>query len=618
MYPNSESSVRKPWMITRMLSGFWRFLSGIRTVFLNLITLVILIAILVGIFGNPQIEIPDKAPLLLSPSGDLVDQLSYLSPGTQLMGGGPSETLLKELIDTLDQARDDPQITGLLLRLDDLSGGGMSKIQELGKAIDRFRATGKPVVAFADNYTQQQYLLASYADEIYLHDMGGIALMGMGVYRNYFKEALDKLSVNFHIFKVGEFKDFVEPFIRNDMSADSRHQNQEWLNSLWASYSQQIEQRRKLPAGSLTEFINQMHAHLNAVDKDTAQLALQHGLVDKVASRQVRRQNLKERFGVMPDDADVVLHVSDADYRMTHPVKPLDQHEKVALIVAAGTISDGEQPEGSIGGDTLSQLIRKARQDEKVKALVLRVDSGGGSAFASEIIRQELEYTRAQGIPVVVSMGSVAASGGYWIAMAADQVWATPTTITGSIGVFGLFPTVVDSLNKLGIHTDGMGTTKLASSLRPDVPLPNEAAQIFQLGVENIYGKFLQIVSASRHKTSEEVDRIAQGRVWTGAKALELGLVDQSGYLEDAIASAAALAKIPSFKVELIERELTTEEQLLKQLLNDKHIQSIFAGWPNPLYSLLIKTKGMVEQQLPFLTVQKSNIYAWCAGCVAP
>lgn len=600
----------------------WRMLSWLRAALLNLILLAILVAIGAAVLSPRETPLPDRAPLLLAPSGVLVDQYSYVSPGASLMAMGDEtqpETLVRELVDTINRAAGDERITGLLLQLDDLQGGGISKMQEIGQALERFRAAGKPVLAMADNYGQQQYFLASYADEIFLHDMGSVALTGMGFYRQYFKDALDKLSISFHVFKVGEFKDFVEPFTRDNMSDASREHNRQWLDALWYSYTEQVERRRKLEPGSLNQLLNALPERLVEVQNDPAQLALQLGLVDRLTSRQARNRVLIERFGAMADEPEIPLHISADDYQ-DRSEKQFKKQGELALIVASGTIMDGEQPEGTIGGDSLAALIREARQDESVKALVLRVDSGGGSAFASEIIRQELQLIRDAGKPLVVSMGSVAASGGYWIAMSADEVWATPSTITGSIGVFGLLPNLAAGLDKLGVHTDGFGTTDLASGLRPDVPLAPEVAQVAQQGVEHIYTRFLQLVAENRGTQPEQIHPVAQGRVWTGAKALELGLVDQLGYLEDALAAAAARAGLEEYEVRLIERELPPEEQLLRELLGNAAVSSRLGGWVRQLHGpetrLLLEAGQFIRQQTPQIPA-KAATYAWCLECSA-
>lgn len=607
----------------RLFSLLWRGLSWLRTALFNLITLVIVIAIIMAIVGPREPPLPENAPLLLRPSGILVDQYSYASPSARLLNvgnEGPMETLVRDLVDTIDHAAHDTRISGILLQLDDLDGGGLSKLQELGEALERFQATGKPVVALADNYTQEQYFLATYADEIHLNELGSLALTGMGMYRNYLKDAFDKLAVQFHVFKVGEFKDFVEPYIRNDMSDASREHNQQWLDALWMEYTDHVEQRRQLEPGTLTEFINDMATHLRATQGDTAQLALQHRLVDRVSSRQERVRLLIERFGADSEDAEKVQYVDLQHYNRHRAWPPVIPEGNVALIVASGTILDGFHPEGTIGGDSLSELIRTARQDEEVKALVLRIDSGGGSAFASEIIRQELELVREAGKPIVISMGSVAASGGYWIAMSADQIWATPSTITGSIGVFGLFPSLEKSFAKLGIHTDGIGTTELSGAMRLDTTLPEEAAQVLQLGVEHIYHRFLYIVAANRGSDPAAIDAVAQGRVWTGIKAQDLGLVDKIGYLNDAVAAAAQLANLDEYQVKLIERELTPQERLIREMLGSESGQVAWQALAGLAGDAVWLTR--LQQLLPdgaelLLNGKAPQIYALCLECSA-
>jgi protease-4 len=348
-------------------------------------------------------------------------------------------------------------------------------------------------------------------------------------------------------------------------------------------------------------------------------LALQHRLVDRVGSRLTRTSELIERFGAAGDDPEKVQYIEAESYNQHRLGTPGVQQGNIALIVASGTILDGDHPEGTIGGDSLSELIRTARQDDEIKALVLRVDSGGGSAFASEIIRQELQRVRDAGKPIIVSMGSVAASGGYWIAMAADEVWATPTTITGSIGVFGLFPTLEKTFDKLGIHTDGVGTTDLAGAMRLDTELPEEAAQVLQLGVEHIYHRFLHIVAANRGTDPAAIDQIAQGRVWTGIKAHELGLVDEIGYLNDAFAAAAQRAGLDDYQVKLIERDLSPQEQLIRQLLGSESVQDAAKGlasgaevnWLRPL-------RRNLPEELEFLLKGKTQtVYALCLECAA-
>lgn len=619
-----DHNTRKPLLL--LLGIFiWRMISGIRIVFFNLLFLG-LIALLLSVWlqSRPK-PIPDQAPLLISPNGVLVDQERHIDPTRRLINpaGGQSEVVLRELIRVIRFAAHDDRVPALLLRLDDLQGGGLSKLQELGTAIEYFKAAGKPVIAFSDTFDQQQYFLASYADEIYMHDLGYLMLTGYEMYRNYFKQAAEKISLDFHIFKVGEYKDFIEPYTRSDMSEESREHNSRWLEALWADYTNQVEQRRNLDSGSINHMINQMHDFLGQTHGNPTELALQMNLVDQVSSRPARDRALIERFGHMDDDEHRVRHINYERYSQALG-SHLERKGNIGLIVARGVILDGHHAEGTIGGETLSQLIRQARQNDRIEALVLRIDSGGGSAFASEIIRQELDATRQAGKPVVISMGSTAASGGYWIAMGADEVWATPATLTGSIGVFGLFPNLEHTLAKIGVTTDGVATTDLAGGMRVDRPLSPVAANSLQQGVEFIYERFINLVAENRSTSVEEIHTIAQGRVWTGTHALELGLVDHLGYLDDAISAAAERAGIKRPQVQLIERPISPQEAMMRALLTQSQSANTGAQAMLPSDSiqqrLLTKLETLLEPHAPLLSQQQKglNTLALCLGCVAP
>lgn len=622
----SRSAIAKIW------TGFWKLITWLRVATLNLVFLVIMLVLLISVFGSPQLTIPQEGPLLVTPSGYLVDQESYRSPSALLMDNDnmPAETLVRDLVQSIEIAAKDDNVTALILELNYLLGGGLSKLEEIGTALETFKKSGKPIIAYADHYTQTQYYLASYADEIYLNDMGALLLTGFGMYQHYMKDGLDKLNVKVHVFRVGSYKDFVEPFTRNSMSESSRQHTSQWVNELWGIYSSRIETARQLPAGALHNFINNMDTHLQQVGGDNAQLALTHGLVDQITSRVAMRDILIERFGA-DDYGDSFKFIPQRHYLAQKRIQLEAKPDRVALIVASGTIMDGEQPAGSIGSDTLSRIIRTARDDDAVKALVLRVDSGGGSALASEIIREELAATREAGKPVIVSMGSLAASGGYWLSAPADQVWATPTTLTGSIGVFGIFPTFETTLSNLGVHLDGVGTTDLAGSDRLDRALPAEAGNVIQASVESIYRRFINIVADARNMTPEDVHEIAQGRVWTGATAAELGLVDKLGYLNDAVAAAAETAGLDQYSVELFEQELTPMEQILRAFqgevrgfvhyLQGTAVTSTLTAPQAPLIggqTSLAKFYRQLQHNLsPVLDAKNGGIYAQCLQCGA-
>lgn len=617
---NSQSSSSLPVRIFKFIG---RSITVLRNLVLNLIFLFFVAVILVAIFSQDHEPIPERAPLYISVSGLLVDQYTYLAPQDRLLGSEEAEMRVRDLTEVIRFAGNDNRISGLILDLDDFRGGGMSKVLELGLAIDRFKDSGKPVIALSDNYDQQQYLLATYADEIYMHSLGRVAITGFSLYRNYYKDALDKLAVDFHVFKVGKFKDFVEPYIRNGMSEESRTHNFLWINTLWTLYTEQVETRRELAEGTLDQWINHMDDRLAEAGGNIAAMAKELHLVDHAISRVARKQRLIEQFGHIQKQPDRLNAVSYGRYQ--HEVfgrGRSNSDAQIALVVARGNILDGDQPEGTIGGDTLANTLREVYQDDDIQALVFRIDSGGGSAFASEIIREQLQALRDKGVKIVVSMGSVAASGGYWIASSSDQIWATPATITGSIGVFGLFPTLDKSLDKIGVHTDGFGTTKLAGSLRLDRPLNEQTANILQQGVENIYEQFLTLVAANRNSTPEAIHEVAQGRVWAAPQAHELGLVDQLGYLDDAIAAAAELAGISNREVKLFERELSPQEQLIQQIMEEASIALPAQSWLSQISGIDLSTLEIFfdaaqrGREEPLKAV--NHVYASCLSCIAP
>ncbi len=618
-------SKEKPSSLRKLFSGLWALITWLRVSLLNLLFLALLLVIVLSLLPEEEQKLTGKTALRLSPSGFLVDQRSYVDPLTQLLEQSRPEeieTLVSDLVKAINAAAKDERITALVMELDHLVGGGISKLEEIGQALERFKASGKPVIAIADTYSQEQYYLASYADEIYIHPMGAVLLTGYGSYRNYFKDALDKLAVNFHVFRVGDYKDFVEPYTRNDMSPASREHNSQWLNQLWNVYTDRVESQRRLPAGAINDYINNLDTKLVSTGGNSAQLALAAGLVDQLASHQQILTTLQQQLG--PNrKGDSYAALDYWDY-LPHVEKENGHNGgKIGLIVAKGMIIDGQQPEGTIGGDTLAQILRDARKDKALKALVLRVDSGGGSAFASEIIRQEIQATRASGLPVVISMGSVAASGGYWIATAGDEVWATPTTITGSIGVFGAFPTFERSLAKMGVNTDGLGTTELAGAMRLDRPLSPQAERVIQQGVEFVYQQFLALVAEARSSSIGEIHKVAQGRVWSGTTAKDLGLVDAIGNLEDAIASAAKLAGLDSYHVHTIRKKLTPKEQLLLELASEAvewMPQSLFENSVLEKLAPATLRKALTPLVQPFALMDKMNdprgVYTLCEVCM--
>ena len=620
---------KKPGFIRRNFKRLMTFISALRLFTANLLFLV-LIGLLFFIFSASELpSVPKKGALLLNIKGSLVDQKNYVDPVSLLMGNANAsqqETLVQDVIDAINYASTDSRITSLVLSLDDMAHGGISKMQEIAPAIAAFRATGKKVVSIGDSYSQDQYWLATQADEVYLHPMGLVLLEGYGSYRNYFKQALDKLEINFHVFRVGEYKSAMEPFMRNDMSEEAKRASSVWLESLWNEYTRTVAERRNLPDDAVDQYINGIDQLLVRYQGDAASAAVASGLVDGLKARDEMNSYLLAVAGAVNKDGEYQSIGFEKYLWLQHlELRDSGSEAKVGVIVASGNIVDGEQASGAIGGDSLAALIRSARRNEAIRALVLRVDSGGGSAFASEIIRRELELFQQAGKPLVVSMGSVAASGGYWISAHADEIWALPTTLTGSIGIFGVFPTIDKTLDNLGINTDGVGTTGLAGALRIDRPLQPIAARSIQAIIDHGYAQFLDIVASGRQLSKAQVAALAEGRVWSGSDALRLGLVDKLGTLTQAIESAAALASLDQYERELIEIPLSPQEQFFKELVGEVGTDwlplSFATGHGGPgMITRLQRWLRPFADSLAFIEMMNDpqDVYLHCTACVAP
>jgi protease-4 len=560
----------RPSIIASIFRGF----DLTRRLLLNLLFFFVLALVLAWIASGGT-KVPSKAVLVVDPRGILVEQLGgepLDRAFAALADNEVVETLVYDVIDALAAAKDDDRIVAVLLDLDDLGGGSLEKLQRIAVAIADFKQSGKKVLATADNYFDTSYYLAAMADEVYLHDMGLIYLDGFERFAMFHKEGLDKFEIDWHVFRVGEYKSAVEPYLRDDMSPEAKQANLEYMNDLWRAWLNDVAAARKLTPAEIERGIAEIGARLEAAGGDTAKMALNAKLVDKIGGREVLRDRLIELAGE-DDDTGSYHRVRFGDY-LTAIGSERDRYptsgDGVAVIVAAGPIQDGTAPPGLIGGDSTAALIREARRDDDVKAIVLRVDSPGGSAFASEVIRRECELARADGKKVVISMGGVAASGGYWISTAADEIWASPNTITGSIGIFGMFPTIQKPLAKyLGTRVDGVGTTWLAGALRPDRELKPEVGDLIQTMINRGYEEFLERVAKARDKTRAEVDAIARGRVWSGVDGKDIGLVDQLGNLDQAIASAAKLAELKEgYSVNFLEKERSFTDELLAGFLS--------------------------------------------------
>jgi protease-4 len=561
--------------LRRGFGMFWRGLDATRRLVLNLLFLLIVIALLVATFSGGAKPLVSKTALVLDLRGDLVEEHSGGLRDALLanVGGEVRRTVeLRDLLVVLDAAARDKNIGSVLLMLDELDGGGLAMLHEAGAAIDRVKAAGKPVVAWGGSFDQKRYLLASHASEVYVHPMGMVMIEGFGRRRNYYRDALDKLGVTVNLMKVGTYKSFAEPYIANGPSQAALEADTFLYGALWKDYTAAVEKNRKLAPGAVARGIEQLPQLMDAAGGNAAQVALGQKLVDGIKTRDEVRTMMVKR-GAYDASIKSFRQVSFGDYLARNPQKAFG--DAVGVIVAAGEITEGQGGPGVVGGLSTANMIRRAREDDAIKALVLRVDSPGGSAYGSELIRRELELTRAAGKPVVVSMGNVAASGGYWISMAADEVIADPSTITGSIGVFAILPTADKVADKLGVRTAGVTTTWLADAYNPLRPLDPRFAQLVQASINNVYREFTTKAAAARKTTAAKIDEVGQGRVWTGTQAKERGLVDRLGSYGDALRSAARRAGMKDdFRVAYVERPSSGFERFMS-LLGVSSVQAI-------------------------------------------
>ena len=548
-----------------------KFLSTTRTIMGNLFFLLLIAMIFFTFLSEKKIPVIKDATLILSLSGDIVEEKQPRDPVTELLSEltitrqTPAETLLQDVLDAIHHAATDSQIKCILLDLKDLGTVGLDQMQTIGEALNQFKKSGKKIIAAEDYYPQKAYYLASYASEIYLNPMGGVDLHGFGAYPLFFREALEKLRINYHVFRVGSYKSAVEPILRDSMSLEAKEQMRGLLTSLWSIFTTDITRQRSLPADAVDHYTNNIPAKLAAAGGSTARLAVESKLVDGLKTREEIRAYLAKQSATAPDHGFSQISLNSYLRTITPSFQPplVAADNTIGIIIAEGMILDGEQAVGAIGGDTLASVIRKARLDPMVKAVVLRVNSGGGSAFASEIIRQEILELKKNNKPLVVSMGSTAASGGYWIAANANEIWASTATVTGSIGIFAAIPTFENSLASLGIHSDGFGTTQLASGLNVSRPLAPPLKEAVQMTLEHGYQQFLSLVAQGRQMDDERVQTIAGGRVFHGKEAQELGLIDKIGTLEDAITSAAKMAKIDDYSPIYIEKPRSFLDEML-------------------------------------------------------
>lgn len=600
----------------RWFGRLWWLIDATRRTLFNLIFLLIVVVVIVALVTSGPPKLEDNTALVLNLRGPLVEQHpAGLRDAAlaQLGGETPRSTQLRDVLTVLDAAAKDPKITRTVLVLDEFKGGGLAGLREVAAALQRFRASGKQVVAWGSGYDQRQYFLASHADEVLMHPMGFVYMQGFGRYQNYYRDALDKVGVSVNLVKVGSYKNFGEPFTANGPSPESIEANGFLYNALWATYTDGVETARKLPAGSVMAMINELPQRLTAAGGDPAKVALSSKLVDALKTKDELRQMMIER-GAKDSEGKTFRQVSFDNYLARQ--KPQYIGDAVGVVVAEGEIIDGGAPAGTVGGSSTAELIRKARDDKSIKALVLRVNSPGGAVFGSELIRRELELTRAAGKPVVVSMGDVAASGGYWVSMASDEVMADPGTITGSIGVFALLPTADKALEKIGVHTAGTTTTWLAGAGDPRLPPNPRFTELLQTAINQIYSDFTLRAAQARKTTPDKIDAVAQGRVWTGAQAKERGLIDTLGGYREALKSAAARAKLADdARVVYIQPEPGRAERLL-ELLGAQAVQSLVArfdlqltpiGVPHPVVQEARQELGwladITDRRKPFAAI---------------
>lgn len=596
--------------LRRWIGALWGLVDGLRRFTVNLIFLLFMAVVLAWIFATQTPQVPEGAALLLAPGGDLVEENSVTSPLILLReGAGHPESPMSDLIEALTAARTDNRIRALVIDTDKLEGAGLAKVEELRRAIADFRAAGKSVYAWGSRFDQAQYLLAASAEEVTLAPDGHVLVRGFARYTSYFKGLLDKLGIKIHVFKVGTWKSFTEPYTRDTMSEEDRLATTDLLQQAWSLFRQGVAESRKLPVEAVDRYVADFPEALAAVQGDTARLALETKLVDAVLPKDAWEARLKERLGASADGKgfkQVSLPAYLDAVRAARP--PLTG--KVAVLVAQGTILDGEQPPGAVGGDTLARIIQAAREDDQVKAVVLRIDSPGGSAYASEVIRRELELTRQAGKPVVASLSAVAASGGYWIATGADEIWASPSTLTGSIGIFAMFPDISEPLSRLGITVDGVATSSLAGALDPRRPLDPAAAEAMQWGIRHGYNRFIQRVAEGRRLSVEDVEKVAQGRVWLGVEAHARGLVDKLGGFEQAVAAAAQRAGLERFEVIRAETELPVRDRLLRHLFETVGPSRELVSPPGPVGRLVANFETRAGDLLRWN--DPNHVYAHC------
>ena len=609
---SNDAAIDKQSFFNR--AGQW--ITKIRIFLVNSFFVLATLFVLAALVSSCESEsVPKDSALFINPTGQLVEQTSppLSFPDVLFQSGQVEETAINDVLEAINLAATDDDIKLIVLDLDDLTYASSAQVLRIGAALEGFKETGKEVIAYENEFQQFQYHIASYANELYMHPWGDALLTGYGGNNLYFREMLEKLSVNVHVFRVGGFKSAVEPFTRDDMSEQAKLARQTLNNGLWRYLVEDIADNRKLPVADIEAYSQQFSVLLEKAGGDMGRATLEAKLVDELLTWDQVRTRIADKVGWLEDNErlNAIGMSSYLQLRQGLPTPPGDN--QIAVLVAQGTIVEGEGP--GAAADTLVRKIRDARNNDQVKGLVLRVDSPGGSAFASELIRQELELLQVAGKPVVASFGSVAASGGYWISATADAIVSEPTTITGSIGIFGLVPTFENALDRIGIHSDGTGTTPL-TSIDPFGGLNDEFKSILQSNIEFGYQKFTDLVAKGRNMDPEAVEAIAQGRIWQGDKALELGLVDVLGDTQVAIEKAAELAELSEWSVRYLEDPLNPRDAFIRQLMNSAGLDLTSQS---PKARLLNQAATLMEEAfgpLGYLNDPKHS-YVVCLECAA-
>ena len=592
-------------VVGKLFSGISRAFAFARVALANLVVVVIVVLVVIVLAsGTGRVEVFEGSALLLETDGAIVEQAGGQDPLALLTGAPLRETPLKDILSVIDKALGDDRVDALVLDTSSLGYVAPAQLEAIGNALESFRQEGKTILAKSDFYNRDQYYLASFADEVVMHPLGEVALTGYGTYRNYYGGLLDKLKVNVHVFRVGTYKSFVEPYTSTGMSEAARQANRAMIDRLWSSFVERVAPNRGLEPAQLVAYANRYDELLRTTGGDAARLALEYGLVDELFDPEALSNHLNE----LTAGEDSFAHVTLGDY--VDPDLPPLFGNAVAVVPMRGTIVMGDAPRGFIGADTVSRLLADLREDSQVGAVVLRVDSGGGSAFASEQIRAEIARIQSAGTPVVVSMAGTAASGGYWIAATADEIWAAPTTVTGSIGIFAIVPTFEETLGEIGVHRDGVGTGPFVGALDPVGGLGDAMARALQSNVEYGYRRFVDLVANGRGLAAEDVEAIAQGRVWLGVDAHENGLVDRLGHLDEAIASAAALADLDPYQIRYVEEPLSTQEILMRQFLDGVGLEPFNGGPHRAFGEFLVRELGRLGS---FNDPQ--HLYALCESC---